>query len=113
MPAGCYRILCRLADVLRVDKGRGFIVLIKSALVKRHRSMRLTLPTYYRLAHIRMNMCCVCNGQHFQQSMDQPGNVANPVHSQLNRDFLLSVFLSTFTPEKLVSQNGFGRPVPR
>ena len=38
--------------------------------------------------------------------------VANPARAQLNRNN--KVFsLPPFTPEKLVSQDGFGRPVPR
>ena len=43
--------------------------------------------------------------------MDKPGKVANLARGQLNRDFLFS--LSPFAPEKLVSRDGFGRPVPR
>ena len=50
-------------------------------------------------------------GQHFQQSMDQPGMVANPAHGQLNREINSS--LSPFAPENLVLRDGFGRPVPR
>ena len=45
------------------------------------------------------------------KSMDQPGKVANPARGQLNRKN--SHFLSAFTPENLVSRDGFGNPVPR
>ena len=45
------------------------------------------------------------------KSMDQPGKVANPAHGQLNRGKKKS--LSAFAPEKLVSRDGFSRPVPR
>ena len=40
-------------------------------------------------------------GHHICQSMDQPGEVANPARDQLN----------PFAPENLVSRDG--RPVPR
>ena len=43
--------------------------------------------------------------------MDQPGTVANPARGQLNRENNIS--LSTCVPEKLVSRDGFSRPVPR
>ena len=38
--------------------------------------------------------------------MDQSGKVANPARGQLNRE-------KEYFPENLVSQDGFGRPVPR
>ena len=41
-------------------------------------------------------------GEHFQQSMDQPGKVANPTSGQLNRDRTV----------KLVSRGRFGRSAP-
>ena len=45
-------------------------------------------------------------------SMDQPGKVANPARGQLNRE--ISISLSAFAPENLVSRDGFGSsPVPR
>ena len=50
-------------------------------------------------------------GHTYSKSKDQPGKVANPAHGQLNRDNAFS--LSTFTPENLVSRDGFGSPVPR
>ena len=50
-------------------------------------------------------------GHHIQQSMDQPGKVANPARGQLNREN--NIPLSPCVPENLVSQNGFRRPVPR
>ena len=50
-------------------------------------------------------------GQHFQQSMDQPGMVANPVRGELNSENNFS--LSLFALEKLASRDRFGRPVPR
>ena len=43
--------------------------------------------------------------------MDQPGKVANLAHGQLDRESVFS--LSSFAPEKLVSRDRFGRPVPR
>ena len=43
--------------------------------------------------------------------MDQPGKVANPARGQLNRE--ISIPLSPYVPENLVSRNGFGSPVPR
>ena len=42
-------------------------------------------------------------GQHFQQSLDQPGMVFNPARDQL----------SLFAPENLIPRNGFGCRVPR
>ena len=50
-------------------------------------------------------------GQHFQESMDQPGMITNPARGQLNRENEIS--LSPFAPENLVSQDGLGSPVPR
>ena len=54
----------------------------------------------------------VCmHGHHIQQSMDQPGKVANPARGQLKRKMNVSV--SAFAPENLVSRDGFGSPFPR
>ena len=47
----------------------------------------------------------------YSKSMDQPGKVANPARGQLNRE--MNISLSAFAPEKLVSRDGFGSPVPR
>ena len=45
------------------------------------------------------------NGQHFQQSMDQPGMVAKPTHGQLNRaENEFSLF--PFMPENWISRDG-------
>ena len=50
-------------------------------------------------------------GQDFQQRIDQPSMVANPVRGQLNNK---NVFpLSVFMPENLISRDGFGHPGPR
>ena len=43
--------------------------------------------------------------------MDQPGKVANPARSQLNKE--MSISLSAFAPENLVSLGGLGSPFPR
>ena len=51
-------------------------------------------------------------GQDFQQSMNQPGKVANPARGQLNRKACMMFFLFPFAPDNLVSRDGFGRPVP-
>ena len=46
--------------------------------------------------------------------MDQLGKVANPARGQLNRENeYFNISLSAFTPENLVSRDGFGSPVPR
>ena len=45
--------------------------------------------------------------------MDQPGKVANPARGQLKKENEYEYSLSPFAPEKMVSRNGFGRPVPR
>ena len=50
-------------------------------------------------------------GHHIQQSLDQPGKVANPARGQLNRENKIP--LSPCVPENLVSRDGFSRPVPR
>ena len=42
--------------------------------------------------------------------MDQLGKVANPARGRRNRKMITS--LSPFAPENLVSQDGFGSPVP-
>ena len=54
---------------------------------------------------------CMYDGHHIQQSMDQPGEVANPARGQLNREN--NIPLSPCVPENLVSRDGFSRPVPR
>ena len=56
-------------------------------------------------------LCCTVYGHHIQQSMDQPGKVANPARGQLNREN--NIPLSPCVPENLVSRDGFSRPVPR
>ena len=50
-------------------------------------------------------------GQTYSKSMDQPGKVASPARGQLNREKNISLY--AFVPENLVSQDGFGSPVPR
>ena len=50
-------------------------------------------------------------GHHIQQSMDQPGKVANPARGQLNKEN--DIPLSPCVPENLVARDGFSRPVPR
>ena len=47
-----------------------------------------------------------------KQSMDQPGKVASPARSQLNRENGL-FSLCSFVPKKLVSRDRFGSLVPR
>ena len=47
-----------------------------------------------------------------QQSMDQPGKVANPARGQLNRENE-RLPVSPFATENLGSWDGFCRPVPR
>ena len=50
-------------------------------------------------------------GHIYSKNMDQPGLVANPARGQLNREIIIS--LSAFAAHNLVSQDGFGSPVPR
>ena len=50
-------------------------------------------------------------GHDTQQSMDQPGKVANPARGQLNRENEYS--LSPFASENLASRDEFSLPVPR
>ena len=50
-------------------------------------------------------------GHHINQSMDQPGKVANPARGQLNRENEHSPVRCV--PENLVSRDGFSRPVLR
>ena len=45
--------------------------------------------------------------------MDQPGKVANPARGQLGKENENILSLSPFTPDNLVSRDGFGSPVPR
>ena len=47
-------------------------------------------------------------GHTYSKSVDQLGKVANPARGQLNRENKYF----TFAPENLVSQDGFGSPVP-
>ena len=52
-------------------------------------------------------------GHHFQQSMNQPGKVANLPRRQLFKRENMNISLSPFAHENLASRDGFGRPVPR
>ena len=60
-------------------------------------------------------------GQDFQQSMDQPGVVAGPSiklipgsgHLKKRKGEKMTLFLSSFAPEKVVSRDRSGGPVPR
>ena len=45
--------------------------------------------------------------------MDQPGKVANPARGQLAKENENIISLSPFTPDNLVSRDGFGSPVSR
>ena len=47
----------------------------------------------------------------YRKSKDQPGKVANPARSQLDRE--INISLTPFAPENLVTRDGFGSPVPR
>ena len=52
-------------------------------------------------------------GHTYSKSMDQPGKVASPARGQLNRrnEYFpgkMSISLSAFVPENLVSRDGFG-----
>ena len=47
----------------------------------------------------------------YSKGKDQQGKITNPARRQLNREIIFS--LSPFAPENLVSQDGFGSPVPR
>ena len=50
----------------------------------------------------------------YSKSMDQPSKVANPARGQLNRENeKITISLSAFAPENLVSRDRFGIPVPR
>ena len=44
---------------------------------------------------------------------DQSGKVANPAHIMNRENEYFNISLSPFAPEKLVSRDGFGSPVPR
>ena len=59
--------------------------------------------------------CCeVCMYCHtHSKSKDQPGKVANPARSQLNRENEINISLSPYVPENLISRDGLGRPAPR
>ena len=47
----------------------------------------------------------------YSKRKDQPDKAANPARGQLNKENVFS--LSPFTPENLVSRDGFGSSVPR
>ena len=47
----------------------------------------------------------------YSKSKDQPGKGANPARGQLNRE--INISLPLLAPEKMVSRDGFGSPVPR
>ena len=70
-------------------------------------ALRNTYDVYY--LYYLYDLCMY--GHHIQQSMDQPGKVANPARGQLNRKNYIP--LSPCVPENLVSRDGFSRPVPR
>ena len=61
--------------------------------------------------NVRRHVCMYMYGHTYSKRMDQPGKVANPARSQLNRK--INISLSAFAPENLVSREGFGSPVPR
>ena len=65
----------------------------------------------YRKSNVRCSMYYCMYGHQIQQSMDQPGKVANPARGQ--RTWKMNIPLSPCVPENLVSRNGFSRPVPR
>ena len=50
-------------------------------------------------------------GHTYSKSKDQPGKVVNPARGQLTGE--MNISLSPFAPEKLVSRDGFGSPIPR
>ena len=50
----------------------------------------------------------VCGQQHFQQSMGQPGKVANRACGRRNRENIFP--LSPFAPDHLVSETGSAVP---
>ena len=55
----------------------------------------------------------VCMVITYSKSMDQPGKVANPARGQMNRENeYIPVMQSPFAPVTLVTQDGFGSPVP-
>ena len=64
------------------------------------------LPTRPLGRRVSMYVCIT-----YSKSMGKPGKVANLAHGQLKRENGYS--LSAFTPEHLVSRDGFGSPVPR
>ena len=51
-------------------------------------------------------------GHPLKQIGHQPGKIAKPARGQLNREHM-HFPPSPFTPDDLVSRDGFGRPVPR
>ena len=53
----------------------------------------------------------VCMVITHSKSKDQPSKVVNPSRGQLNRK--MDIFLPPFTPENLLSTDGFGSPVQR
>ena len=50
-------------------------------------------------------------GQHVQESTDQPGMVTNYARNLLKKETIFS--LSPFVPDNFVTEDEFGRPVPR
>ena len=70
-----------------------------------------TRKIYIHRLHIYIHTYICMYGHTYSKSMDQPAKVANPARGQLNREN--NDPLSTFAPEKLVSRDGFGSPVPR
>ena len=60
--------------------------------------------------HTEVTVCMY--GQHPQESMDGPGVAAIPAHGRITKG-KNAVFPVPFAPEKLVSRDGFGRPVLR
>ena len=69
-------------------------------------------PHYTQTTGLEICPTGIVVGQHFQQSMDQPGMVVSPTRGQLNRaENEFSLF--PFMPENLISRDRFGRLVPR
>ena len=67
---------------------------------------------WYEVGMLKYRQNNTVYGHTYSKCMGQPGKVASPARCQLNTG-KLNISLSSFVPEKLVSRDGFGSPVPR
>ena len=67
---------------------------------------------YYKFVYLYVQPFYLCMVITYSRVWMNLGKVGNPARGQLTRENEY-ILLSPFSPENLVSRDGFGRPVPR